>query len=64
MKTLGTILLTFALIALIVLLPAFVVMLILGGLHSAYPQVPALGFLACFGILWLLSIAGHSLRGN
>jgi heme/copper-type cytochrome/quinol oxidase subunit 1 len=45
-------------------LQAWIVMLILGALHTYFDSIPALGFWPVFFIMWLLNIIGGLFRGN
>lgn len=51
--------LTVALIAARLFLSPWIIMLLVGVLHSMHPQVPALGFWTCFISTMIISIATY-----
>lgn len=59
---LGVIAAALALAFLFALAEAWILMLILGALHTSFPGVPALGFWPTFPVLLLLNIIGSAFR--
>lgn len=60
----GIILAVIALWFVFAALQAWVVMLILGALHTYFEGIPALGFWPVFFIMWLVNIIGAIFRGS
>lgn len=60
----GGFLLLIVLVLALSTIPAFFLMLALGALHTSFASVPALGFFACWLILFVIGILGNALRGG